>query len=184
MRSKTLPTLFFTMLKIGLFTFGGGYAMIALLENEFVTKRGWLEQEEFLDVAAIAESTPGPIAINSATFVGFRVAGFWGAFAATFGVVLPSFVIITALSFVLRQFQSLKPVKYAFYGIRAGVLALLLKALYTMFKKCPKHLVSCIVMAGAFVAAAFLPVNVIYIVIACALFGLVSSFVAERRVKK
>ena len=181
---KRLWQLFLTFFKIGAFTFGGGYAMIPLISKEVVETHKWITDDDILEIVAIAESTPGPIAINSATFVGFRVAGFWGAFAATFGVVLPSFVIITVLSFVLRQFQSLKPVKYAFYGIRAGVLALLLKALYTMFKKCPKHLVSCIVMAGAFVAAAFLPVNVIYIVIACALFGLVSSFVAERRVKK
>lgn len=183
-KKRRIWLLFLTFFKIGAFTFGGGYAMIPLISKEVVETHKWITDDDILEIVAIAESTPGPIAINSATFVGFRVAGFWGAFAATFGVVLPSFVIITALSFVLRQFQSLKPVKYAFYGIRAGVLALLLKALYTMFKKCPKHLVSCIVMAGAFVAAAFLPVNVIYIVIACALFGLVSSFVAERRVKK
>ena len=183
-KKRRIWLLFLTFFKIGAFTFGGGYAMIPLISKEVVETHKWITDDDILEIVAIAESTPGPIAINSATFVGFRVAGFWGAFAATFGVVLPSFVIITVLSFVLRQFQSLKPVKYAFYGIRAGVLALLLKALYTMFKKCPKHLVSCIVMAGAFVAAAFLPVNVIYIVIACALFGLVSSFVAERRVKK
>lgn len=183
-KKRRIWLLFLTFFKIGAFTFGGGYAMIPLISKEVVETHKWITDDDILEIVAIAESTPGPIAINSATFVGFRVAGFWGAFAATFGVVLPSFVVITVLSFVLRQFQSLKPVKYAFYGIRAGVLALLLKALYTMFKKCPKHLVSCIVMAGAFVAAAFLPVNVIYIVIACALFGLVSSFVAERRVKK
>ena len=79
------------MLKIGLFTFGGGYAMIALLENEFVTKRGWLEQEEFLDVAAIAESTPGPIAINSATYIGYTRGALAGSRAATLGITLPSF---------------------------------------------------------------------------------------------
>ncbi|MDD6061904.1 MAG: chromate transporter, partial [Oscillospiraceae bacterium] len=154
-KKRRIWLLFLTFFKIGAFTFGGGYAMIPLISKEVVETHKWITDDDILEIVAIAESTPGPIAINSATFVGFRVAGFWGAFAATFGVVLPSFVIITALSFVLRQFQSLKPVKYAFYGIRAGVLALLLKALYTMFKKCPKHLVSCIVMAGAFVAAAF-----------------------------
>ncbi|MGN0635547.1 MAG: chromate transporter [Acutalibacteraceae bacterium] len=183
-KKRRIWLLFLTFFKIGAFTFGGGYAMIPLISKEVVETHKWITDDDILEIVAIAESTPGPIAINSATFVGFRVAGFWGAFAATLGVVLPSFVIITVLSFILRQFQSLKPVKYAFYGIRAGVLALLLKALYTMFKKCPKHPVSYIVMAGAFVAAAFLPVNVIYIVIACALFGLVSSFVAERRANK
>ena len=143
---KKYIDLFITMLKIGLFTFGGGYAMIALLENEFVSHRKWIEKNEFLDMVAIAESTPGPIAINSATFVGYRVAGFWGAFFATFGVVLPSFVIILLISFVLREFQSIKAVQYAFNGIRAGVLALLIKALVGMYKKAPKNIVSYIVM--------------------------------------
>ena len=82
------------MLKIGLFTFGGGYAMIALLENEFVSKRAWIDKEEFLDMAAIAESTPGPIAINAATYIGYKKAGFLGAAISTLGMCIPSFVII------------------------------------------------------------------------------------------
>lgn len=183
-KKRRIWLLFLTFFKIGAFTFGGGYAMIPLISKEVVETHKWITDDDILEIVAISESTPGPIAINSATFVGYRVAGFWGAFAATLGVVSPSFVIILALSFVLRQFAGFKPVKYAFYGIRAGVLALLVKALYTMYKKAPKSLVSYIVMAGAFAAAAFLPVNVIYIVIACALFGLVTSFVAQRRAKK
>lgn len=183
-KKRKIWLLFLTFFKIGAFTFGGGYAMIPLISKEVVETHKWITDDDILEIVAIAESTPGPVAINSATFVGYRVAGFWGAFAATLGVVLPSFCIIAALSFVLRKFQSLKPVQYAFYGIRAGVLALLIKALYTMYKKVPKHLVSYFVMAGAFAAAAFLPINVIWIVVACALFGLVSSLAAERRAKK
>lgn len=91
---KRYISLFMTMLKIGLFTFGGGYAMIALLENEFVSKRKWIEQNEFLDMVAIAESTPGPIAINAATYIGFKMLGFWGSLTATIAVCIPSFVII------------------------------------------------------------------------------------------
>ena len=138
MRSKTLPTLFFTMLKIGLFTFGGGYAMIALLENEFVTKRGWLEQEEFLDVAAIAESTPGPIAINSATYIGFKQAGILGSVVATLGMTLPSFCIIYAISLFFDAFLSLTVVACAFRGIQIAVLYLILSAGLRMLKKMEK----------------------------------------------
>ena len=138
MRSKTLPTLFFTMLKIGLFTFGGGYAMIALLENEFVTKRGWLEQEEFLDVAAIAESTPGPIAINSATYIGYKQAGILGSVVATLGMTLPSFCIIYAISLFFDAFLSLTAVACAFRGIQIAVIYLILSAGLRMLKKMEK----------------------------------------------
>ena len=123
------------MLKIGLFTFGGGYAMIALLENEFVTKRGWLEQEEFLDVAAIAESTPGPIAINSATYIGYKRGGLMGALVATLGITLPSFCIIYAISLFFDAFLSLAVVAYAFQGIRVAVIYLILSAGLRMLKK-------------------------------------------------
>ena len=138
MKSKTIPTLFFTMLKIGLFTFGGGYAMIALLENEFVTKRGWLEQEEFLDVAAIAESTPGPIAINSATYIGYKQAGLLGSLVATLGMTLPSFCIIYAISLFFDAFLSLTVVACAFRGIQIAVLYLILSAGLRMLKKMEK----------------------------------------------
>ena len=138
MRSKTLATLFFTMLKIGLFTFGGGYAMIALLENEFVTKRGWLEQEEFLDVAAIAESTPGPIAINSATYIGYKQAGILGSVVATLGMTLPSFCIIYAISLFFDAFLSLTVVACAFRGIQIAVIYLILSAGLRMLKKMKK----------------------------------------------
>ena len=138
MKSKTIPTLFFTMLKIGLFTFGGGYAMIALLENEFVTKRGWLEQEEFLDVAAIAESTPGPIAINSATYIGYKQAGILGSVVATLGMTLPSFCIIYAISLFFDAFLSLTVVACAFRGIQIAVLYLILSAGLRMLKKMQK----------------------------------------------
>ena len=138
MKSKTIPTLFFNMLKIGLFTFGGGYAMIALLENEFVTKRGWLEQEEFLDVAAIAESTPGPIAINSATYIGYKQAGILGSVVATLGMTLPSFCIIYAISLFFDAFLSLTVVACAFRGIQIAVLYLILSAGLRMLKKMQK----------------------------------------------
>ena len=101
---KGYLSLFLTMLKIGLFTFGGGYAMIALLENEFVTKRKWIEKDEFLDMVAIAESTPGPIAINAATYLGYKMHGVIGSLLATVAVCIPSFVIIYAISLFFDAF--------------------------------------------------------------------------------
>ena len=159
---KKLLQIFWTFFKIGAFTFGGGYAMIPLIQREAVDNRKWVTEEDILDIVAIAESTPGPIAINSATFVGYRAGGVLGSAAATFGVVLPSFVIILALSFVLQKFQDFPAVKYAFMGIQAGVLALLFKALWTMYKKTPKGWVSYVVIGASFLLTAVLQVNVIY----------------------
>ena len=183
-RLRRVLTLFVTFFKIGAFTFGGGYAMIPLIQREVSEKRKWITDEDILEIIAIAESTPGPIAVNSATFVGYKTAGFWGAFCATLGVVLPSFLIIFALSGVLNAVEGMKAVKYAFMGIRAGVLGLIVKALVTMYKKCKKNLVSYIVMAMSFILTAILNVDVIIVVICCAVFGLVTSLMAERRMGK
>ena len=155
--------------------------MIPLIQNEAVEQRHWVTDDDILEVVAIAESTPGPIAINSATFVGYKAAGVLGSVCATLGVVLPSFVIILALSFVLRQFQELEAVRYAFFGIRAGVLALLVKALWTMYRKSPKGWVSYVVMAASFVLTAVFDLNVIFVIIGCAVFGVATSFYLERR---
>ena len=179
-RNKLL-TLFLTFLKIGAFTFGGGYAMIPLIQKEIVENKKWLDDDDILEIIAISESTPGPIAINSATFVGYRVCGFFGAMLATLGVVLPSFVIIFVISLVLREFQDIKAVQYAFGGIRAGVLALIFKALWSMYSKCKKNVVAYIVMALAFLLTAFLKVNVLIVIISCALFGLITSYILARR---
>lgn len=179
-RKKLLP-LFLTFLKIGGFTFGGGYAMIPIIQREIVENKKWITDDDILEIIAIAESTPGPIAINSATFVGYRVAGFFGALLATLGVVLPPFCIIFAISFVLRQFSEFRAVKYAFWGIRAGVLALICKALWTMYKKVNKGIIPYIIMAAAFIATAVFDINVLYVIIGCALFGLVTSIIAGRK---
>ena len=138
-KSKEYLTLFLTMLKIGLFTFGGGYAMIALLENEFVSRKQWLEKDEFLDVAAIAESTPGPIAINAATYIGYKRAGVLGSVMATLGVCLPSFAIIYAISLFFDAFLSLTYAQYAFKGIQVCVVYLILSAGLKMLKQIKKN---------------------------------------------
>ena len=138
-KSKILLEMFLIMFKIGLFTFGGGYAMLALLENEFVEKRKWLEKEEFLDMVAIAESTPGPIAINSATYIGYKRCGVLGSAAATLGVVMPSFIIIFVISLFLDAFLQFELVAYAFRGIQAGVVYLILSAGLKMLKGLKKN---------------------------------------------
>ena len=183
-KCKRLWQLFATFFKIGAFTFGGGYAMIPIIQREAVEKHGWVTDDDILEIIAIAESTPGPIAINSATFVGYRTCGVLGAACATFGVVLPSFAIILAISYVLKEFQEFPAVQYAFNGIRAGVLALLFKALWNMYKKSPRGWVAYVVMAGAFVATAFLNINLFYVVLGCAVFGLITALLADRRAVK
>lgn len=186
-KMKRIPkmlSLFFTFLKIGLFTFGGGYAMIPLIQRETVDNKKWINDEDMLEIIAIAESTPGPIAINAATFIGYRVGGFFGALAATVGVVLPSFVIITAISFVLAAFQNVVWIRYAFNGIRAGVLALIVKALWSMYKQSPNGIFAYLIMFGAFVVTAFLPVNVIFVILFCAAAGIVQALIVSRRDKR
>ncbi len=182
--NKRIWTLFLTFLKIGAFTFGGGYAMIPLIQSEIVEKNGWMTDDDILDIIAIAESTPGPIAINSATFVGYKVAGFFGAFFATLGVVMPSFLIILIIGSLLREFQENKLVQYAFFGIRAGVVALVVKAWFTMYKKCEKTAVAYAIAVLAFVAVAVFDFKVIYVLTACALFGLAASLLTARRGEK
>ena len=143
---KKYLNLFFTMLKIGLFTFGGGYAMIALLENEFISKKKWMEKDEFIDMVAIAESTPGPVAINSATYIGYKLLGFWGAFLATIAVCIPSFVIIFVISLFFDAFLSLTLVSYAFRGIQACVIYLIMSAGLKMMKDMEKNIFNIIIL--------------------------------------
>ena len=174
--------LFLTFIKIGAFTFGGGYAMLPLIQKEIVEEKKWATEEEVLDYYAVGQcTTPGPIAINAATFVGFRICGFWGALFATLGVVIPSYLIILIISFVLKEFQSIKIIQYAFNGIRAGVLALIIKALWSMYIQCPKNIISYIIMACSFIFTALLNVNVLIVIISCAILGLVTSITILRR---
>lgn len=135
---KSLGTLFFTFFKIGLFTFGGGYAMIALLEEEFIQRRKWQDKDEFLDMTAIAESTPGPVAINSATYLGYKLAKVPGAATATVAVCLPSFLIIYAISLFFEQFTQLTVIANAFKGIQVCVIYLIFSAGVRMLKALDK----------------------------------------------
>ena len=181
---KKLLQLFWTFFKIGGFTFGGGHAMIPLIQRETVENKKWITDDDILEIIAIAESTPGPVAINAATFVGYRTAGFWGAAAATLGVVLPSFVVILVIAYLLDGFMEFAPVRYAFQGINVGVLALLFKALWNMYKKSPKGWAAYVVMGASFLLTAVLKVNMFIVIVGCAVFGLVTALLAERRAHK
>lgn len=142
--------LFLTFAKIGLFTFGGGYAMIALIEDICVEKKQWITHDEMMDITVIAESTPGPIAINCATFVGYRQKGLAGATAATVGMVLPSFCIIFLISMFLDNFLEIAWIAHAFQGIKLAVGILILDAALKMVRKMPKKPLPRTIMACAF----------------------------------
>ena len=183
-KTKEYLSLFLTMLKIGLFTFGGGYAMIALLENEFVAKKKWLEKDEFLDMAAIAESTPGPIAINAATYIGFKNAGIVGSIIATLGICIPSFVIIYAISLFFDAFLSLTLVAYAFKGIQICVIYLILSAGLKMLKQMKKTVFNIIIILITLICMVVLSLfavkfsTIFYILISGA-FGVVVYFLGK-----
>lgn len=139
--------LFFVMLKIGLFTFGGGYAMIALLENEFVSKLKWINEEEFTDMVAISESTPGPIAINSATYIGYKIGSILGSFICTVAICIPSFVIIYIISLFFNAFMEIQWIAAAFKGIQVCVVYLILSAGIRMLIKMKKTAFNIIIIA-------------------------------------
>ena len=149
---KLLPDLFLTFAKIGVFTFGGGYAMIALIEDLCVVKKRWMTHDEMMDITVIAESTPGPIAINCATYVGYKRAGLAGAAAATLGIVLPSFCIIFFISLYLDRFLEIKWVAGAFAGIKLAVGLLIVDAAIKMIGKMWKNIQARIIMGCSFAA--------------------------------
>lgn len=190
MKAKNkLLVLFLTMLKIGLFTFGGGYAMIGLIESELVERKKWIGKEEFLDMAAIAESTPGPIAINAATYVGYRYAGFGGSLVATFGICLPSFVIIYLISLFFDAFLELEYVSCAFRGIQIGVLYLILSAGMKMLKSMKKtafNITVFLVVLVLMVTFTFFSVNfsTVYYILISGTLSVVLYFLSLLRDKK
>ena len=183
-KTKEYLSLFLTMLKIGLFTFGGGYAMIALLENEFVAKKKWIEKDEFLDVAAIAESTPGPIAINAATYIGFKNAGIVGSIIATLGICIPSVVIIYAISLFFDAFLSLTLVAYAFKGIQICVVYLILSAGLKMLKQMKKTAFNIIIILITLICMVVLSLfavkfSTIFYILISGVFGVVVYFLGK-----
>lgn len=147
-----LADLFLTFAKIGFFTFGGGYAMISMIKNNCVEKKQWITHDEMMNVTVIAESTPGPIAINCATYVGYKQAGLWGSIIATLGIIVPSFVVIYAISMFLDNFLEIAVIANAFKGIKIAVGILILDAGITMVKKMQKKALPRAIMVCAFIA--------------------------------
>ena len=183
---RALWDLFFTMLKIGLFTFGGGYAMIAVLDDTLVAKKQWLERREFLDVVAIAESTPGPIAINMATYIGYKRYGVLGAVIATLGVCLPSFVIIFVLSLCLDAFLSVRLVENAFRGIRVGVVYVILAVGIKMVRKMKKNLFTVLTFSLVTLAMVLFSIfavrfSTVFYILICGAVGVVMDRIREAK---
>ena len=144
-----LLTLFLTFLKVGALTFGGGYAMIPIIEEEVTKKRKWISEMEVLDILAISETTPGPIAVNTATYVGYKVGGILGGIIATLGLVVPSFVIIFVISFFYKDFMQWQVIQAAFKGLKVGVVILLFNALLKLRKGVKINLVGIILFVIA-----------------------------------
>ena len=151
-----LLDLFLTFAKIGAFTFGGGYAMISMIENNCVERKKWITHDEMMNITVIAESTPGPIAINCATFTGYKKAGFTGALFATLGIIVPSFVVIYLISMFLNNFLAFTLIANAFKGIKAAVGILILDAAITMIRKMPKRKLPRTIMVCACIAMLFI----------------------------
>ena len=158
-----LLDLFLTFAKIGLFTFGGGYAMISLIENACVEKKQWITHDDMMNVTVIAESTPGPIAINCATFVGYKQKGLAGAIAATVGMVLPSLCIIFLISVFLDHFLEIEWIAHAFMGIKIAVGILILDAAIRMIKKMQKKPMPLAIMGSAFCAMLLIDIFALHV---------------------
>lgn len=166
--------LFFSFFKIGLFTFGSGYAMITLLKKEIVEKRRWMSERNIADIIAIGESTPGSISVSSATFIGYRVGGYAGAIVATLGIILPSVIVMYIVSFFMKEFAANIYVDYAFAGVRCAVLVLIVNATFLLFKEMGKYYLNYIIMGLSFLLLASGKVNVIAILAADVLVSLIA----------
>jgi len=177
---KKALLVFWSFFKIGLFTFGGGYAMISVISAELVERRKWITQEDMTDMLIISEMTPGAIAVNSATFVGYRVAGVLG----TLGVVLPSLIIITVLSFFVHYLEEVAWLAAAFKGIQAVVVVLIVNAMVKFFKQLDKNWQSYLIAAAALIVTLLTDFNVIFLILAGGIYGIVYTLARDARKKK
>lgn len=168
----TVLKLLYSFFKIGAFTFGGGYAMIPLIQREIISVRGWLSLQEFIDIVAVAEMTPGPIAINSATYVGYRVAGVLGSAAATFGVVLPSFLVIVALARIYLKYRENPAVAGVTAGLKPGVVGLIAAAAISIGKETVTDWRGIVIGAGVAIAIKTFKVHPILAIVASAAVGI------------
>jgi chromate transporter len=172
--------LFKTFCKIGGLTFGGGYAMLPMLQKEVVDERKWATNDELLDYYAVGQATPGIIAVNTATFVGYKVKGIWGALFATLGVVFPSFVIILVIASFLQNFSKYIIVQNAFSGIRVAVGVLILNAIIGLLKKSVVNKISTVIFIVTCLFGIVLNISPIYIVIAACIIGILISYIGDK----
>lgn len=176
---KLYLDLFWTFFKIGLFTFGGGYVMLGIIEKEVTEKKKWITKDDMFNLLAIAESTPGPFAINAATFIGYKRGKVLGSFVATLGVVLPSFIIIVTISIFLNQFESNKYIQGFLRGIQAGVGVLIFQAAYRLSKPIEKNYLNIIIFFVALIVAFLTSFNLIYLMLILMAFGIALYYLGK-----
>ena len=175
-----LLTLFLSFARVGVMTFGGGYAMIPILEREIVDKQGWASSEELMDYYAVGQCTPGVIAVNTATFIGYKIAGKLGGVAATLGVIFPSFVIITVIAGIIHNFADIPAVKSAFAAIRVCVCVLIFNSVLKLWKGAVKDKAAMVLFAVVFGLSLFLDLSPIVFVVFCAAAGIVLTRMGVR----
>lgn len=173
--------LFWTFCRIGGLTFGGGYAMLPMLQKEVVETHKWATEQELLDYYAVGQATPGIIAVNTATFIGYKEKGILGAIFATSGVVFPALVIIMSIAGFIDSFSDSNIVQHAFSGIRVAVGVLILNALVKMVKGSVKDILGIILFVATFIISTVFNISVVYIIVASALIGIISDFVNRKR---
>lgn len=176
-----LVDLFLVFFKVGAVTFGGGYAMLPILERELAEKRNWTTKETMLDYYAIGQSTPGIIAVNVATFVGFNKAGILGAIVATTGIVCPSLIIISCIAGFISNFSQIQWVQKALSGINVAVAALLTRAVWDFSKKAVKNIWGLLLLLASFVSMYFFGVESIAVILVSATLGIIASFVSAKK---
>ncbi|MGN0782588.1 MAG: chromate transporter [Christensenellales bacterium] len=181
---KKALQVFLSFFKIGLFTFGGGYAMISVISAELVERKKWLTQDDMTDMLIISEMTPGAIAVNSATFVGYKVAGVLGGILGTLGVVLPSLTIITVLSFFVHYLEEVAWLAAAFKGIQAVVVVLIVNAMVKFFRQLDKSWQSYLIAAAAFAVTLLTDLNVIFLILAGGVYGIAYTLIKTSMQKK
>jgi chromate transporter len=172
-----LLELFWEFFKIGAVTFGGGLAMMPIMRREVVESKGWVTDDDIIKILVISESTPGVFAVNAATFIGYKIGGFKGAIAATLGVIIPSLITISIISFFILQFKELTLVSYAFYGIQAAVALLIFKAALKLSKKIHFNVFSWIILISSILFATFTHISVLYLLLVGAILGIIYGMV-------
>ena len=178
---KELFDLFWTFCKIGALTFGGGYAMLPIIQREIVENKKWSTEKEILDYYAVGQCTPGVIAVNTATFIGYKLRGITGGIIATIGVVFPSLIIILTIASFLQNFADMAIVQSAFAGIRVAVVALIITTVIKLLKSSVKDYLGSIIAIITFIISAFIGLSPVYVVIAAGLTGFISKSIGGKK---